>query len=127
MFQWVGEAEKYVKAVFSLANKIAPCVLFIDEVSIQTLFSKNNNSTFNIDRFQLFAKFLWYLWPVDSLLGDRGSNSSSSNEVHHKMKTEFFIHWDGLHTQENNRVTILAATNRPFDLDEAVIRRLPRR
>lgn len=93
--KWVGEAEKYVKAVFSLANKIAPCVVFIDE--------------------------------VDSLLGDRGSNSSSSHEVHHKMKTEFFIHWDGLRTQENNRVTVLAATNRPFDLDEAVIRRLPRR
>lgn len=29
---WVGEGEKLVKAVFSLARKLSPCVVFIDEV-----------------------------------------------------------------------------------------------
>lgn len=32
--QWFGEGEKYVKAVFSLASKIAPSVVFVDEVNL---------------------------------------------------------------------------------------------
>jgi len=32
LLQWFGEGEKYVKAVFSLASKISPSVVFVDEV-----------------------------------------------------------------------------------------------
>lgn len=91
--KWFGEGEKYVKAVFTLASKIAPSVVFVDE--------------------------------VDSMLGRR--EKPGEHEAMRKMKNEFMSNWDGLRTKDRERVLVLAATNRPFDLDEAVIRRLPRR
>ncbi|XP_073130017.1 uncharacterized protein [Henckelia pumila] len=91
--KWFGEAEKYVKAVFTLASKISPSVIFVDE--------------------------------VDSMLGRR--ENPGEHEAMRKMKNEFMVNWDGLRTKDKERVLVLAATNRPFDLDEAVIRRLPRR
>jgi len=69
--------------------------------------------------------FLWYLWQVDSMLGRR--ENPGEHEAMRKMKNEFMVNWDGLRTKDRERVLVLAATNRPFDLDEAVIRRLPRR
>jgi len=30
--KWFGEGEKYARAIFTLASKISPCVIFIDEV-----------------------------------------------------------------------------------------------
>lgn len=59
------------------------------------------------------------------MLGQR--ENPTEHEAMRKMKNEFMIHWDGLRTKEMERVLVLAATNRPYDLDEAVIRRLPRR
>ena len=59
------------------------------------------------------------------MLGRRESHGE--HEAMHKMKNEFMVNWDGLRTKDKERVLVLAATNRPFDLDEAVIRRLPRR
>ncbi|QHO19875.1 putative AAA domain-containing protein.10c [Arachis hypogaea] len=44
-----------------------------------------------------------------------------------KIKNEFMMNWDGLRTKDKERVLVLAATKRPFDPDEAIIRRLPRR
>jgi ATP-dependent Zn protease len=30
--KWFGEGEKYAMAIFTLASKLSPCVIFIDEV-----------------------------------------------------------------------------------------------
>ncbi|XP_057869799.1 uncharacterized protein LOC131076576 isoform X2 [Cryptomeria japonica] len=91
--KWFGDAEKLTKALFSFASKLAPVIIFVDE--------------------------------VDSLLGARGG--ASEHEATRRMRNEFMAAWDGLRSKENQRILILAATNRPFDLDDAVIRRLPRR
>jgi len=91
--KWFGEGERYARAVFTLASKIAPCVVFIDE--------------------------------VDSLLGKR--ERPGEHEATRKIKNEIMSMWDGLKTRETERVLVLAATNRPFDLDDAVLRRMPRR
>jgi hypothetical protein len=35
VFQWFGDAEKLTKALFSLARKLSPAVIFVDEVSTE--------------------------------------------------------------------------------------------
>lgn len=62
---------------------------------------------------------------VDSLLGARGG--SNEHEATRRMRNEFMAAWDGLRSKDSQRILVLGATNRPFDLDDAVIRRLPRR
>jgi len=89
--KWFGDANKLVTAVFTLAWKLQPAIIFIDE--------------------------------VDSFLGKR---NTMEHEANRGMKTEFMALWDGFVTNDNANVIVLCATNRPGDLDEAIIRRLPR-
>nr|CAD1834051.1 unnamed protein product [Ananas comosus var. bracteatus] len=91
--KWFGEDEKNVRALFTLAAKVAPTIIFVDE--------------------------------VDSMLGQR--TRAGEHEAMRKIKNEFMTHWDGLLTKLEERILVLAATNRPFDLDEAIIRRFERR
>lgn len=37
-----------------------------------------------------------------------------------KMKTKFMVNWNGIRTKDKERVLVLVAINRPFDLDEVV-------
>ncbi|KAK4741763.1 hypothetical protein SAY87_025351 [Trapa incisa] len=88
MSKWFGDAQKLVAAVFSLAYKLQPAIIFIDE--------------------------------VDSFLGQR---KTTDHEAMTNMKTEFMALWDGFTTDQNARVMVLSATNRPSELDEAILRR----
>ncbi|KAM0902470.1 hypothetical protein ACQ4PT_019291 [Festuca glaucescens] len=91
--KWFGEDEKNVRALFTLAAKVSPTIIFVDE--------------------------------VDSMLGQR--NRAGEHEAMRKIKNEFMTHWDGLLSRSDQKILVLAATNRPFDLDEAIIRRFERR
>ncbi|KAI6309508.1 hypothetical protein MCOR34_006791 [Pyricularia oryzae] len=85
-----GESEKRVRAVFSLARKMSPAVIFLDE--------------------------------ADALLGSR-SNSRGRGGFRETLN-QFLREWDGL---TEMKTFVMVATNRPFDLDDAVLRRMPRR
>ncbi|KAI9475536.1 MAG: P-loop containing nucleoside triphosphate hydrolase protein [Benjaminiella poitrasii] len=90
--KYYGESNKLVAAVFTLARKLQPAIVFIDE--------------------------------IDSFLRER---RSTDHETTGMMKAEFMSLWDGLTTSEESRIVILGATNRPNDIDSAILRRMPKR
>ncbi|RAR09440.1 AAA-domain-containing protein [Stemphylium lycopersici] len=96
--KWYGDSNKLVNAVFSLARKLQPSIVFIDE--------------------------------IDAVLGQR---RSGEHEASGMVKAEFMTHWDGLASStssgstEPQRICILGATNRIQDIDEAILRRMPKK
>jgi len=90
--KWAGEGEKMVRALFYQARKMAPSVIFIDE--------------------------------IDSLLSQRSENE---NEGSRRIKTEFLVQFDGASVDDNDRILVVGATNRPQEIDEAARRRLVKR
>lgn len=88
--KWYGESQKLTAAVFSLAVKLQPCIIFIDE--------------------------------IDSFLRARNSQDHEATAM---MKAQFMSLWDGLITDPTCTVIIMGATNRPQDLDRAILRRMP--
>lgn len=89
--KWYGESQKLAAAVFSLAEKFQPTIIFIDE--------------------------------IDSFLRDR---QVQDHEATAMMKAEFMSLWDGF-ASSDNAIIIMGATNRPYDVDKAILRRMPAR
>jgi len=88
--KWYGESQKLAGAVFTLASKIQPCIIFIDE--------------------------------VDSLLRVRDQHDHEATAM---IKAQFMQLWDGLATDHQCTVVVMGATNRPRDVDKAILRRMP--
>jgi len=61
---------------------------------------------------------------VDSLLTER---KDSEHEASRRLKTEFLVEFDGLHSGSDDRILVMGATNRPQELDEAALRRFSKR
>ncbi|KAI6656954.1 Spastin [Oopsacas minuta] len=61
---------------------------------------------------------------VDSLLTSRTSGEQDSTR---RLKTEFLVQFDGVASDPKERFLVMGATNRPQDLDEAVLRRFVKR
>jgi fidgetin-like protein 1 len=61
---------------------------------------------------------------IDAILSSR---SSEEHESTRRLKNEFLIQFGGALDSPDVRVTVMGATNRPQDLDEAARRRLPKR
>jgi SpoVK/Ycf46/Vps4 family AAA+-type ATPase len=53
------------------------------------------------------------------------NRNAQDHEATAMMKAQFMSLWDGLITDPNCTVIVMGATNRPQDLDRAILRRMP--
>lgn len=61
---------------------------------------------------------------IDSIMSTRLANENDSSR---RLKSEFLIQFDGVTSNPNDSVIVIGATNKPQELDDAVLRRLVKR
>jgi SpoVK/Ycf46/Vps4 family AAA+-type ATPase len=70
------------------------------------------------------APSIVFIDEIDSILKERSENE---HEASRRLKTEFFLQFDGMNSLSDDRILVLATSNRPHELDEAALRRFPKR
>lgn len=100
--KYLGESEKLVRALFAVAKKLSPSIVFVDE--IDSIMGSRNNDGENESSRRIKNEFL-VQW---SSLSTAAAGNDPGEEV-------------------DERVLVLAATNLPWSIDEAARRRFVRR
>uniref|UniRef100_A0A5B6YPN8 microtubule-severing ATPase n=1 Tax=Davidia involucrata TaxID=16924 RepID=A0A5B6YPN8_DAVIN len=61
---------------------------------------------------------------IDSIMSTRVANE---NDASRRLKSEFLVQFDGVTSNSDDLVIVIGATNKPQELDDAVLRRLVKR
>ena len=105
--KWLGESEKLVRALFSLAKALAPSIIFVDE--IDSLLSSRGGSSEHESTRRIKTEFLIQWSDLQKAAAGKVQSDKEKQEG------------------DATRVLVLAATNLPWAIDEAARRRFVRR
>jgi outer mitochondrial transmembrane helix translocase len=109
--KWYGESNKLVAGLFGLARKMQPSIIFIDEIDS---FLRERGRSDHEATAMIKAEFMTYV---------RILQSETLMNSYEWLPPRL---WDGL-LSGADRIMVLGATNRPNDIDSAILRRMPKR